>query len=58
MAGPQSLLVELKGHVDSGDVDAGLSTLSKIKVSNVIVAERNAGLAHSLSHTPLSSSFS
>jgi len=32
MADPQSLLVELKAHVDNGDVDAGLSTLSKIKV--------------------------
>ena len=37
MTDPQSLLVELKAHADSGDVDAGLSTLSKIKVRRAVL---------------------
>jgi 26S proteasome regulatory subunit N12 len=32
-ADPQSLLAQLKTHVDNGDVDSGLSTLSKIKIA-------------------------
>jgi hypothetical protein len=35
MANPQALLLELKAQVDAGDVDGGLSALSKIKVRNL-----------------------
>jgi hypothetical protein len=42
-ADPQSLLAQLKTHVDNGDVDSGLSTLSKIKVSKR-ERERERGL--------------
>lgn len=37
MTTPQTLLVDLKAQVDAGDVDGGMSTLSKIKVGRLLL---------------------